>query len=315
MSKAAEDAAKKAFLEARRASLARLDKMGATSAREVRTILQDAQAEIAKILSGQPKDYQRWRLTEINKEITRALADVEKRLKNLSRGILDDGWEAGGSAATAPIDAGRKAAALAMGAAAPVEIAASLTQVSTSQLGAMKNFTLGKMTGVSAEIRKKIQSEIGAVVAGVRPISAAVKAVEGHVEGGRRRALRVVHTNLGTCFNTANQARMIDVSKRVPGVKKQWRRSGKRKSRPTHDLADGQIVDVDQPFMVGGEALMCPCDPNGSAGNVINCGCRMKMWMEKWSQLFPKGKPFTPAELDADPGKRMIQEVRDKIGG
>ena len=45
-----------------------------------------------------------------------------------------------------------------------------------------------------------------------------------------------------------------------------------------HRSANGQIVDMDQPFVIAGksgqpEMLMYPGDPNGSPGNTINCRC------------------------------------------
>lgn len=40
-----------------------------------------------------------------------------------------------------------------------------------------------------------------------------------------------------------------------------------------HLEADGQVVDMDKPFIVSGEELMFPGDPSGSPGNTINCRC------------------------------------------
>lgn len=40
-----------------------------------------------------------------------------------------------------------------------------------------------------------------------------------------------------------------------------------------HTLADGQIAIGSDGFDVSGETLLHPCDPSGSAGNVINCRC------------------------------------------
>lgn len=45
------------------------------------------------------------------------------------------------------------------------------------------------------------------------------------------------------------------------------------KTREWHAQADGQKVPKEQPFNVGGEALMFPRDPNGSPSNIINCRC------------------------------------------
>ncbi|MEU6932873.1 phage minor head protein [Streptomyces sp. NPDC046374] len=47
--------------------------------------------------------------------------------------------------------------------------------------------------------------------------------------------------------------------------------------REAHRLADGQEVALDEPFQVGGEALRYPGDPNGAAGNVINCRCSVRV--------------------------------------
>lgn len=45
--------------------------------------------------------------------------------------------------------------------------------------------------------------------------------------------------------------------------------------RDSHRVADGQIVKIDEPFMVGNSALMYPGDPLGEAKEVINCRCTL----------------------------------------
>ncbi len=54
----------------------------------------------------------------------------------------------------------------------------------------------------------------------------------------------------------------------------------RRIRRPTdrfdHVAADGQIVNKEDPFVVGGEPLMHPGDPNGSPGNIIRCRCTIR---------------------------------------
>lgn len=45
------------------------------------------------------------------------------------------------------------------------------------------------------------------------------------------------------------------------------------RTRPWHLVANGQMVDGNEPFMVDGEALRYPGDPMGSARNIINCRC------------------------------------------
>lgn len=56
-------------------------------------------------------------------------------------------------------------------------------------------------------------------------------------------------------------------------LNKEWVASGDNRTRIAHSSADGQVVAMDSPFLVGGENLMYPGAPGGSAGNVINCRC------------------------------------------
>lgn len=58
---------------------------------------------------------------------------------------------------------------------------------------------------------------------------------------------------------------------------KEWDDKEDTAVRPAHRIAGGQRVPMGQPFIVGGEALMAPLDPSGSAGNVISCRCRMRL--------------------------------------
>lgn len=53
----------------------------------------------------------------------------------------------------------------------------------------------------------------------------------------------------------------------------EWLSTMDDRVRDAHAAANGQIVQVGMPFKVGGESLLYPGDPAGSAGNVINCRC------------------------------------------
>jgi hypothetical protein len=54
---------------------------------------------------------------------------------------------------------------------------------------------------------------------------------------------------------------------------KTWLTSWDGEVRPEHQAAQGQTVPIDQPFLVGGEALAFPGDPAGSDANTANCRC------------------------------------------
>jgi len=64
-------------------------------------------------------------------------------------------------------------------------------------------------------------------------------------------------------------------------VYKEWVAVGDNKTRTAHKDANGQQVPLDEPFNVGGEKLMYPGDPNGTAGNVINCRCTMRSGIKR----------------------------------
>lgn len=57
-----------------------------------------------------------------------------------------------------------------------------------------------------------------------------------------------------------------------PGLK-QWVATLDNRTRPDHAEADGQIVGLNEPFIVGGEELDFPGDPSGSAAQTANCRC------------------------------------------
>lgn len=54
---------------------------------------------------------------------------------------------------------------------------------------------------------------------------------------------------------------------------KQWLATNDTRTRPDHRHADGQIVGVDEAFIVGGEKLQYPGDPDASAKQTIQCRC------------------------------------------
>jgi HK97 family phage portal protein len=82
-------------------------------------------------------------------------------------------------------------------------------------------------------------------------------------------------------------------------LRKVWLSTSDNHTRPDHVEADGQEVDLDEPFVVGGEKLAYPGDPSGSARNVINCRCThyfqrvLQEDVNKSLQLFIQSLPQT----------------------
>jgi len=86
------------------------------------------------------------------------------------------------------------------------------------------------------------------------------------------RSMVIARTEVGNAANFAsNQAAQATG---VP-MEKTWNSLGDAFVREDHADADGQTVEMDQDFQVGGEYLAYPGDISrgASAGNVINCRC------------------------------------------
>lgn len=96
-------------------------------------------------------------------------------------------------------------------------------------------------------------------------------------EIGQKRAETIArtetHTATGVGSESAAQATALDLDK-------EWGATEDTRTRLAHAEADGQTVDKDADFVVGGERLRFPGDPRGSAGNIINCRC-VALWVPR----------------------------------
>ena len=62
-------------------------------------------------------------------------------------------------------------------------------------------------------------------------------------------------------------------------IMKQWDSTLDSRTRPSHQMVDGELVDVEEPFSNG---LMYPGDPDGMAKEVVNCRCAL-LERAKWA--------------------------------
>jgi len=89
-------------------------------------------------------------------------------------------------------------------------------------------------------------------------------------EIGRRRAVTIARTETGQAAsvgsNAAAEATGLDLDK-------VWNATEDARTRPDHAAADGQTVDMDADFIVGGESMKFPRAPGASARQCINCRC------------------------------------------
>lgn len=86
------------------------------------------------------------------------------------------------------------------------------------------------------------------------------------------QAERIVRTEATYAANLGSERSALDMFG-ASGLQKEWLTAIDGRERDAHRMANGQVVDMDKPFNVGGELLMIPGDPRGRASNVINCRC------------------------------------------
>lgn len=285
-----------AFRKARTAERRRQTRIQRDTHRELLRILKTAEARIAAILAATPSDYQAWMLPQQQAAIRQAMAEIAAQLGETIDQAALASWRAGIDLVDRPIAAGG------------LNITAVLPQIDTAQLDALRAFMTERMEDVGVRLANKINAQLGLVAIGSQGVSEAITQIERLIEtGGRSRATTIVRTELGRAYAVATQRRMDQAREILPGLQKQWRRSGKLHSRPSHDAADGQIVDADKPFIVGGVALMHPRDPAAPAAETINCGCESLPYMATWDVANPGRKPFTADELAASKFRRDLQ--------
>jgi SPP1 gp7 family putative phage head morphogenesis protein len=127
-----------------------------------------------------------------------------------------------------------------------------------------------KLTDVADEVFATVKEELQEGIDAGESTKELADRVRGQFNDmSKERAMRIAATETQAAYGTARQVAMRDA-----GVQfKKWLTSGNANVRPAHQAANQQVVRIDEAFEVGGEQLMHPGDPAGSAENVINCHC------------------------------------------
>lgn len=262
---------------------------------EIARLLREALDAITAQLGDNPSEYEAWRIPRLQREIERIMREFGEDAGTSATAGQERAYDAGQALIDAPL------------AASGVQVAHLPDRIDAGQLRAMQSFLTTKMKRMSLDASNRINSELAQVLIGSQGIEDALVRMQ-QIEGiSRRRAITVVRTELGRAYAVAAQVRGEQASRSVPGLKKQWRRSGKRHSRPNHDRTDGQIRPIEKPFVIGfhrvtdgseptGTKLMHPHDPAAPPSETINCGCISLPYIDSWADtgllVTPGPKPF-----------------------
>lgn len=128
-----------------------------------------------------------------------------------------------------------------------------------------------RLRGVSDTTWEQIRAELVAGDAAGESIDELAKRIErvfAHAKGYRARL--IARTEVVSAHNAGS---MFGAMQSGVVARKRWLSAKDDRVRSAHRAADGQTVDVDASFSVGGESLRYPGDPRGSAANVVACRC------------------------------------------
>ena len=128
---------------------------------------------------------------------------------------------------------------------------------------------------IADDIAQTTKNQIAAIVArglengqSVVEIGGDISAKVGAVATLRANTIARTETHGAAGFGSLGTAQQTGLQ-----LVKEWIAARDERTRLEHSSADGQTVQMNDPFIVAGERLQYPGDPNGSAGNVINCRC------------------------------------------
>ena len=101
----------------------------------------------------------------------------------------------------------------------------------------------------------------------------------------RSRSATIARTETHSAASFANHQQGIEYQKLQPNLNKQWVAVNDDRTREAHRIANGQIVPMDEAFIVDGRNMQYTGDPNGGAANVINCRCAV-IYVDDETQVF-----------------------------
>lgn len=249
--------------------IARRGQIEDKGARAQRRLLQDLRRDVLAELA-QATGYRQWHLSQLLSAINQHIARGKAAAEIAAGAAVRQSWQAGIQLADAVLDSG------------------ALTGLSDPLLNAIIDVTQDQTRAVWSELGSKLKTTVRRATVGVvDPFKAMVdlsKAISDPkiFKSPMARAEVIVRTEVNRTFSVAQQQRLGDAAAAMKKVglqpMKYWLSAEDDRVRPEHAAAASRYskekaIPVDQPFVVGGEKLMHPVDPAGSAWNTIQCRC------------------------------------------
>lgn len=227
-------------------------------------LLEEAKKRIlGEVASLDPKSFTFAQRNALKAQIDNALAQFRAQATQKINALQEDAARNGNAIVDGPLQS--------------IGVDYSLGRLSTSTLSIAQGYTADLISGLSAKAAADVNAAIARAFLGGQNMSdiiAQISKALGKSSPTADRAITIANNEILRVQSIATQARMEQLAERHPALQKEWLHIPiARVPRPGHIIASGQVVDVDKPFIVEGEELMYPRDPNGSPENTINCHC------------------------------------------
>ncbi len=275
---------------------------------DVLAALQGALAEIDRRLAQQPADWQLWHLGRLRSQVAAALGHGAEAASNAVKKALARAEQLGESFVPDALGA------------AGVQVPRMAPGLSADVVENIASFCTSRMQDVTHEAQQAINHQLSLTVLGVQTPFEATRAIHkilGADGAAMARSERIVRTEVARVYALAQQSAMERAAQVVPGLHKQWRRSGKMHSRKSHDRMDGVHIAVLRHFKVsresggGTDKMLHPLDPGAPVSQTVNCGCTCIPWMPGWQVKYPDYKPFSVKEIRVRPERSRRAEKKE----
>ncbi|HEY4145176.1 hypothetical protein [Pinirhizobacter sp.] len=248
------------FAEAAELESALLPRIQKDTLAELVKQLEIAERAILDALQSSTSVSAQLRLRQMRDEVEQALEDFRQAAASSTTAGAQQAWDAGIRSIVAPFDA------------AGVSILGP--QIDAGALMATQRFLTNRIGDISLRALNQLNGALVQNIIGSSPLSDTITLVQRILGGApRARAMTVAYTEIGRAHSISQNESLQQAGHVVPNVHKRWLKSGKLHPRAAHVHAHNQIRRYDEAYVVGGENLMFPRDPDGSAENTINCGC------------------------------------------
>lgn len=268
---ATSEAKKRAFAAKMELLLNERDRLAQEAVHRAWDLLEELRRSVStELLSA--SGYDAFQLPRLKAALDQLGKDFAARYEAELSDRLDAAWALGNDA----IDKGLKA----------VDVTLGTFQIDTTQLAIVQGISADLITRLSSEMIAAISVQIQRGVLAEQSVFETMQAITDLLgsadavgakgtltfvaDGVAARAETITRTEMLRSYNLANYGRSLDAAQ--SGVEyTQWQTAKDGRVRASHKALQGKIVKVGQEFAPG---LRFPLDPQGSAGDTINCRCR-----------------------------------------